>query len=83
MIDQQAKISLSLEPTSFKIPFSNLKPSINKYILEELQTSLNNSIENKLLDIKPTMGEHQSVVRNIRKEEARLRLGHTRITQFY
>ena len=35
MVDQQAKTSLSLEPTSFKIPFSNFKPSINKYILEE------------------------------------------------
>ena len=34
MIDQQAKSSLSLEPTS-KIPFSNFKPSINKYILDE------------------------------------------------
>ena len=39
MVDQQAKASLSLEPTSFKIPFSNFKPSINKYILEEWQTS--------------------------------------------
>ena len=38
MVDQQAKISLSLEPTSFKIPFYNFKPSINKYILEEWQT---------------------------------------------
>ena len=55
MVDKQAKTSLSLEPTSFKIPFSNFKPSI---------------------------GEHQSVVRNIRKEvvSARLRLGHTRVT---
>ena len=44
MVDKQAKISLSLEPTSFKISFSNFKPSINKYILEEWQTSLNNSI---------------------------------------
>ena len=68
MVDQQAKSSLSVEPTSFKIPFSNLKPSINKYILEEWQTSCNNSIGNKLLDIKPTIGEYQSVVRNIRKE---------------
>ena len=34
MVDQQAKTSLSLEPTSFKIPFSNFKPSINKYILK-------------------------------------------------
>ena len=82
MVDKQAKTSLSLEPTSFKIPFSNFKPSINKYILEEWQTSWNNSIGNKLLDIKPTIGEYQSVVRNIRREEvvlARLRLGHTRV----
>ena len=54
MVDKQAKTSLSIEPTSFKIPFSNFKPSINKYILEEWQTSWNNSIGNKLLDIKPT-----------------------------
>ena len=39
MVDQHAKASLSLEPTSFKIPFSNFKPSLNKYILEEWQTS--------------------------------------------
>ena len=52
MVDKQAETSLSLEPTSFKIPFSNFKPSINKYILEEWQTSWNNSIGNKLLDIK-------------------------------
>ena len=79
MVDKQAKTSLSLEPTSFKIPFSNFKPSINKYILEEWQTSWNNSIGYKLLDIKPTIGEYQSVVRSIRREEvvlARL-LSHT------
>ena len=86
MVDQQAKTSLSLEPTSFKILFSNFKPSINKYILEEWQTSWNNSIGSKLLDINPTIGEYQSVVRNIRREEvilARLRLGHTRVTHSY
>ena len=46
----------------------------------------NSSIGNKLLDIKPTIGEYQSIVRNIRKEEvvlARLRLGHTRVTHSY
>ena len=86
MVDKHAKTSLLLEPTSFKIPFSNFKPSINKYSLEERQTSWNNSIGNKLLDIKPTIGEHQSVVRNITKEEvvlARLCLGHTRVTHLY
>ena len=43
MVDQRAKTSLSLEPTSFKIPFSNFMPFINKYILEEWKTSWNNS----------------------------------------
>ena len=86
MVDKQAKTSLSLEPTSFKISFSNFKPSINKYILDQWQSSWNNSIGKKLLEIKPTIGEHQSVVRSIRKEEsvlARLRLGHTRVIHSY
>ena len=68
MVDKQAKSSLTLQPTSLKIPFSNFKPSINKYILVEWQTSWNNSIGNKLLEIKPTICEYQSVVRYIRKE---------------
>ena len=85
MVDNQAKTSLSLEPTSFKTPFSNFKPSINKYILEEWQTSWNNSIGNKFHYIKPTISEYQSVVRNIRKEVvlARLRLGHKRVSHSY
>ena len=29
----------------------------------------NNSIGNKLIDIKPIIGKYQSVVRNIRQEE--------------
>ena len=68
MVDKQAKTSLSLEPTFLT--------SINKFILDQWQTSWNNSIGNKLLEIKPIIGEHQPVVRNIRKEEvvlARLR----------
>ena len=54
--------------------------------MDQWQTSWNNSIGNKLLELKPTIGEHQSVVRNIRKEGvvlARLRLGHTRVTHSY
>ena len=58
MVNQQAKTSLSMEPTSFKIPFSNFKPSFSKYILEEWQTSWNNSIGNKRLEIKPTIGKY-------------------------
>ena len=69
MVDKQAKTSLSFKPTSFKMPFSNFKPSINKYILDQWQTSWNNSIGIKLFEIKSIIGEHQPVVRNIRKEE--------------
>ena len=39
MVDKQAKTSLSFEPTAFKISFSNFKPSINKCILDQWQTS--------------------------------------------
>ena len=38
------------------------------------------------LEIKPTIGEYQSVVQDIRKEgvvSARIRLGHTRVTHSY
>ena len=54
--------------------------------MDQWQNSWNNSIGNKLFEIKPTIGEHQSVVRNIIKEEvvlARLRLGHIRIIHSY
>ena len=56
-------------------------------MLIEWQTSWNNSIGNKLLEIKPTIGEYKSVVRNIRKEVeivlAPTRLGNTRVTHSY
>ena len=68
------------------VPFYNFQPSINNYFLEGWHTSWKNSFGNKLLDIKPTIGEYQSVVRNIRKEEVvldRLCLGHTRVTLSY
>ena len=44
------------------------------------------ALGNKLFEIKPVIGQSQTVVRNIRQEEvvlARLRIGHTRITHSY
>ena len=85
-VDLKAKESLNLQPTNFPIQFSNFKPFINRYILNNWQTSWNNSVGNKLYDIKPNIGSSQSVVRNIRLEEvvlARIRIGHTRITHSY
>ena len=74
--------SIALDQTYFKILFSNFKTSIIKYILAQWQASWNNSIDIKLLEIKTTIGEHRSAVRNIRKEVvlARIHFGHTRVT---
>ena len=51
---------------SFGIRISPLLESAN---MKPQNILHNNSIGNKLLDSKPTIGEYQSVVRNIRKEE--------------
>ena len=50
MVGKKAKTSFSLEPHSFKSPFSTFKPSINKYILGQCQTSWNKSMGNKPLE---------------------------------
>ena len=57
------------------------------YILQASNIEVYNvELATKLLDIKQTIGEYQSVVRNIKGEKvvlARLRLGHTRVTHSY
>ena len=83
-VDQKAKDPLNLHPTNFLLPYANFKSFINRYILNKWQILWNNSVGNKLFEIKPVIGQSQTVVRNIRQEEvvlARLHIGHTRITQ--
>ena len=85
-VDQKAKDSLNLHPINFTLPFSNFKPFINRYIVNKWQLLWNNSVGNKLFEIKPVIGQSQPVVRNVRQEEVvfvRLRIGHTRITHSY
>ena len=85
-VDQKAKDSLNLHPTKFSIPYANFKSFINKYILDKWQILWNNSVGNKLFEIKPVLGQSHPVVRNVRQEEVvlvRLRIGHTRITHSY
>ena len=69
VVDRQAEASLSLEPTSFKIPFSSFESSINECVLEEWRASCGNSIGSGLLDIGPAVGERQFVVQGIGGEE--------------
>ena len=65
-----------------KIPYTNLKPLINKFILKKWQKSWNDQTQNKLHHIQDTIGEWPAGYRRNRKEViiSRLRIGHTHIT---
>ena len=82
-VDKNAKESLNLEVTDFKIPFNNFKPFINKYVCDKWQTLWNETPFNKLKEIEPIVNHHRLVPKLFRREEivlARLRIGHTRLT---
>ena len=84
--DKNAKESLNLDQTDFKIPFNNFKPFINKYIFNKWQSSWNEACFNKLKEIEPVVNHHRIVPKLSRREEiilARLRIGHTRLTHSY
>ena len=85
-VDKNAKESLNLDQTDFKIPFNNFKPFINKYIFNKWQSSWNETCFNKLKEIEPVVNHHRIVPKLSRREEiilARLRIGHTRLTHSY
>ena len=56
--DKAAKstINLAIEK-KFKIPHTDFKMKINKYILQQRQQRWNNNENNELLETKPTLGE--------------------------
>ena len=85
-VDKNAKESLNLDQTDFKIPFNNFKPFINKYIFNKWQSSWNETCFNKLKEIEPVVNHHRTVPKLSRRDEvilARLRIGHTRLTHSY
>ena len=65
-----------------KIPFTNLKPLINKFILKKWQKSWDDQTQNKLHHIQDTIGEWPAGYRRNRKEViiSRFCIGHTHIT---
>ena len=68
------------------IPFSDLKPRTNKYILELWQSERDEFPENKLYKIFPVLKECISCTRKNRKEEtviARLHIGHSFLTHSF
>ena len=83
--DVKAKASLYLEISNFKLPCTDFKRFINRYILSKWQLSWDRATFNKLHEIKPVLGKN-TIYRSLRREEVvltRLRIGHTRLTHSY
>ena len=85
--DIAAKHSLNLDVVGkLKLPCSDLKPCINKYIVSKWQHEWDDCTENKLHSIKPILGESLLVNRSVRREEvvlSRCRIGHSFMTHVY
>ena len=84
--DRQAKLSLGMRETNVKIPKTDFKPLINKYVFSKWQSAWSDKVNNKLFSIKPTLGESQLCYRSVRREEVvltRCRIGHTQVTHSY
>ena len=81
--DRAVKKALQTRISNTKIPYTDLKPLINKFIIKKWQKSWDDQIQNKLHHIQDTIGEWPARYRRNRKEEviiSRLCIGHTHIT---
>ena len=84
--DKAAKSALSLQPSNLKLPYTDFKPAINKYLFNTWQLVWDTAVDNKLHSIKSIVGEWRPAFRTDRKEEVvftRLRIGHGLITHSY
>ena len=84
--DSAAKLALDLTPDKSRIPYTDLKPTINKFLHTKWQQQWSNNIHNKLFQIQPSLGEWRPVSRKSRREQvviSQLRIGHTRLTHSF
>ena len=83
-VDKATRFTLNIAiGKKFKIPYTEFKMKINKYILQQRQQCWNSNKHNKLLESKSTLGEWKQGCRKNRKVEvilSRLCIGHTSIT---
>ena len=78
--DSAAKSVLDLTFDKSRIPYTDLKPTINKFLHTKWQQRWSNNIYNKLFQIQPTLGEWRPASRKPRREQVvifRLRIGLT------
>ena len=84
--DSAAKSALDLSPNVISILYTNLKPTISKFLHTKWQQWWDMNIHNKLFQIQPTLGEWRPAFRKSRREQvviSRLRIGHTRLTHSF
>ena len=79
--DLTAESALDQTPDQIKIPYTHLKPTINKFLLTKWQQRWNNNIHNKLFQIQLTLVEWRPALRKSREQVtiSRLEIGHTRL----
>ena len=76
-VDRAARSALRMIPEKkFKILYTDLKIKINKYIQQQRQHRWSNNKYNKLLEIKPILGEWKRNFRKSQKEEVVLSRSH-------
>ena len=84
--DMAAKESLNQDITASQVPYTDLKSHINHFISSKWQERWSSCRDNKLFQIKPTLGEWPPGFRRSRKEEvvlSRLIIGHTYFSHSY
>ena len=76
---------VDLTPDKSRIPYIDLKPTINKYLHTKWQQQWSNNIHNKLFQFQPTLGEWRLASRKSKREQviSWLRIGHTRLTHSF
>ena len=75
-----------MTPDKSTIPYTDLKPTINKFLHTKWQQQWSNNIHDKLFQIRSTIGEWRPASRKSRRKQvviSRLRIGHTRLTHSF
>ena len=84
--DSAAKSALDLTPDKSRIPYTDLKPTINKFLHTKWQQQGSSNIHHELFQIQPTLGEWRPVLRKSKREQvviSWLWIGYTRLTHFF
>jgi ribonuclease HI len=84
--DAAAKAALQRPVSNIRIPHSDFKPYITNLMTDIWQNNWNKKVNNKLFEIKPTLGRTCTPSMLTRRDEVvlcRARIGHTHLTHSY